>query len=210
MLGLEEDGARGAASVVRGLDRGLNGGGLGVGRVIHDGMGADAQRKERRGSHHASRVMVKLQAWKVRRSSSGGGRGADAAMARSLRDDLRNFVSRSFYGLYHHIASIFRLRQRSCHACFISLHTSLAAMFQRSLLRASRQAAIRPAAFAPIRQQVARTRAAAPAIRWYSDAPAAKEGEAAEKKEDAPKDESAQLKEQLEKKDKEIVDLKVP
>ncbi|KAJ4340719.1 GrpE, mitochondrial [Didymella glomerata] len=81
-------------------------------------------------------------------------------------------------------------------------------MFQRALLRASRQAAVRPAAFAPIRQQVASTRAAAPAIRWYSDAPAAKEGEAAEKKEDAPKDESAQLKEQLEKKDKEIVDLK--
>jgi molecular chaperone GrpE len=84
-------------------------------------------------------------------------------------------------------------------------------MFQRSLLRASRQVAVaaRPAAFAPIRQQVARTRAAAPAIRWYSEAPAAKEGEAAEKKEDAPKDEAAQLKEQLEKKDKEIVDLKV-
>jgi molecular chaperone GrpE len=82
-------------------------------------------------------------------------------------------------------------------------------MFQRALLRASRQAAIRPAAFAPIRQQVASTRAAAPTIRWYSDAPAAKEGEAAEVKEEAPKDESAQLKEQLEKKDKEIVDLKV-
>ncbi|KAG9205348.1 hypothetical protein B5807_05076 [Epicoccum nigrum] len=81
-------------------------------------------------------------------------------------------------------------------------------MFQRSLLRASRQVAARPAAFAPIRQQVARTRVAAPAIRWYSDAPAAKEGEAAEKKEDAPKDEAAQLKEQLEKKDKEIIDLK--
>ena len=88
----------------------------------------------------------------------------------------------------------------------ITLHT---AMFQRSLLRASRQVAARPAAFAPIRQQVARPRVAAPAIRWYSDAPAAKEGEAAEKKEDAPKDEAAQLKEQLEKKDKEIVDLKV-
>ncbi|KAF9698585.1 hypothetical protein EKO04_003404 [Ascochyta lentis] len=83
-------------------------------------------------------------------------------------------------------------------------------MFQRSLLRASRQAAVRPAALAPLRQHLAstRTRAVAPAIRWYSDAPAAKEGEAAEKKDDAPKDESAQLKEQLEKKDKEIVDLK--
>lgn len=82
-------------------------------------------------------------------------------------------------------------------------------MFQRTLLRASRQAAVRPAAFAPIRQQVASTRVAAPATRWYSDAPAAKEGEAAEKKEDAPKDESAQLKEQLEKKDREIIELKV-
>ena len=87
--------------------------------------------------------------------------------------------------------------------------TSHTTMFQRSLLRASRQVAARPAAFAPIRQQIARTRVAAPAIRWYSDAPAAKEGEAAEKKEDAPKDEAAQLKEQLEKKDKEIIDLKV-
>jgi hypothetical protein len=93
---------------------------------------------------------------------------------------------------------------------FPSSHiTSHTTMFQRSLLRASRQVAARPAAFAPIRQQIARTRVAAPAIRWYSDAPAAKEGEAAEKKEDAPKDEAAQLKEQLEKKDKEIVDLKV-
>jgi molecular chaperone GrpE len=82
-------------------------------------------------------------------------------------------------------------------------------MFQRSLLRASRQAAVRPAAFAPIAQRVASPRVAAPAIRWYSDAPAAKEGEAAEKKDDAPKDETSQLKEQLDKKDKEIVDLKV-
>jgi hypothetical protein len=93
---------------------------------------------------------------------------------------------------------------------FLSSHiTPHTAMFQRSLLRASRQVAARPAAFAPIRQQIAHTRVAAPAIRWYSDAPAAKEGEAAEKKEDAPKDEAVQLKEQLEKKDKEIVDLKV-
>ena len=87
-------------------------------------------------------------------------------------------------------------------------------MFQRTILRASRQQAarqIRP--FAPLRQPVGITRATAtPAIRWYSDAAPAKEGEAAEKKEEeapAAKDESAQLKEQMEKKDKEIVELKV-
>ncbi|KAF2256968.1 GrpE-domain-containing protein [Trematosphaeria pertusa] len=90
-------------------------------------------------------------------------------------------------------------------------------MLQRTLFRASRRAArpinrIQPA-FAPIRQQVG-TRAA-PAIRWYSDAPPAteakpKEAEAApaETKAEPAKDESAQLKEQLEKKDREIVDLK--
>lgn len=61
----------------------------------------------------------------------------------------------------------------------------------------------------PLRQQVNVTRVVAtPAIRWYSDAPAAKEGEAAEKKDDAPSNETAQLKEQVEKKDKEIVELK--
>ena len=82
-------------------------------------------------------------------------------------------------------------------------------MFQRTILRASRQQAARQTRpFAPLRQQVAITRATA--IRWYSDAAPAKEGggEAAETKEEAPavKDDSAQL---LEKKDKEIVDLKV-
>jgi molecular chaperone GrpE len=48
-------------------------------------------------------------------------------------------------------------------------------------------------------------------LRWYSDAqPAATEGEAAGKKEgEQPKDNPAQLKEQIEKKDKEIIDLKV-
>jgi molecular chaperone GrpE len=54
--------------------------------------------------------------------------------------------------------------------------------------------------------------ATAPTIRWYSDAPAApaaKEGESAEKKEDAPNDEAAKLKTDIEKKDKEIVELKV-
>ena len=82
-------------------------------------------------------------------------------------------------------------------------------MLQRTILRASRQAARRTPAFAPLRQQALVTRTAAtPAIRWYSDAPAAKEGEAAEKKEDAPSNEAAQMKEQIEKKDKEIVDLK--
>lgn len=87
-------------------------------------------------------------------------------------------------------------------------------MLQRTILRASRQAAPRraAAAFAPLRQPLASTRAAAqPAIRWYSDAPAAaKEGEAAEKKDEAaPSDEAAKLKSEIEKKDKEIVDLKV-
>ncbi|CAI6339211.1 unnamed protein product [Periconia digitata] len=85
-------------------------------------------------------------------------------------------------------------------------------MFQRTMLRASRQAAarpvqrIQPAAFVPIRQQ-AGTRAA-PAIRWYSDAAPAeakgKEGGAEASKDDG----AAQVKEQLEKKDKEIIDLK--
>jgi hypothetical protein len=89
-------------------------------------------------------------------------------------------------------------------------HSIYEIMFQRTILRASRQQAarqIRP--FAPLRQQVGITRAAAtPAIRWYSDAAPAKEGEAAEPKEEAPaaKDDSAQL---IEKKDKEIVELKV-
>ena len=79
-------------------------------------------------------------------------------------------------------------------------------MFQRSLLRASRQAIVRPSAFAPV------TRAAAPAIRWYSDAPPAADkadAPAAEPKADAATSELAQLKAQAEKKDKEIIDLKV-
>ena len=79
-------------------------------------------------------------------------------------------------------------------------------MFQRSVLRASRQAA--RSQFQTIRQQAAAPRiAVSPAIRWYSDA-APKEGEAAKAAEPA-KDESAQLKEQLEKKDREVIDLKV-
>jgi molecular chaperone GrpE len=84
-------------------------------------------------------------------------------------------------------------------------------MIQRTLFRASRQAA-RPVqrlqpAFAPIRQQLG-TRAT-PAFRCYSDAPAAEA-----KKEDAATEtktensEVAQLKTQAEKKDKEILDLK--
>jgi len=85
-------------------------------------------------------------------------------------------------------------------------------MLQRTIFRASRQAArtvprTQPA-FVPARQQVG-TRVV-PAIRWYSDAPAAeskKEGDAAETKEQS--NESTQLKEQLEKKDREIIDLKV-
>lgn len=94
-------------------------------------------------------------------------------------------------------------------------------MLQRSLFRASRQA-VRPVkriqpAFTPIRQPVG-TRVA-PAIRWYSDAPAAEskptaeakpaESTPAEAKPEPAKDEVAQLKEQLDKKDREIIDLKV-
>lgn len=79
------------------------------------------------------------------------------------------------------------------------------------MFRASRQVArpvqsLRPAfAFAPV------TRAAPPSLRCYSDAAPAeakKEGDAAGAKE-APKDDAAQLREQLEKKDKEVIDLKV-
>jgi molecular chaperone GrpE len=84
-------------------------------------------------------------------------------------------------------------------------------MLQRTILRASRQAARRTPtpAFAPLRQS---TRVpTVPALRWYSDAPAApKEPEAAEKKDDAPpSDEAAKLKTDIEKKDREIVELKV-
>lgn len=94
--------------------------------------------------------------------------------------------------------------------CLCPSHPSI--MIQRTLFRASRQAA-RPVqrlqpAFAPIRQQLG-TRAA-PAIRCYSDAPAAeakKEDTATEAK--TENSEAAQVKGQLEKKDKEIIDLKV-
>lgn len=89
-------------------------------------------------------------------------------------------------------------------------------MLQRTLLRASRQAArplSRPqAAFAPPRQPLTCTRAApAQAPRWYSDSPATKEGEAASASESKPAEasETSKLKEEIEKKDKEIIDLKV-
>lgn len=84
-------------------------------------------------------------------------------------------------------------------------------MLQRTILRASRQASRTPAV-APLRQPLVSTRVAtSPAVRWYSDVQAAKEGEAAEKKEEAPaaNDEVAKYKADMEKKDKEIVDLKV-
>lgn len=62
-------------------------------------------------------------------------------------------------------------------------------------------------AFKPVPRQIG-------AVRWYADQPAAtKEGEAAQSKNGeqpaGQADEAAKLKEQLEKKDKEIVDLKV-
>ena len=89
-------------------------------------------------------------------------------------------------------------------------------MLQRTIVRASQQAA-RPlsrkqASYAPVRSQAWSTRAAPAGARWYSEAPAAKEGESAEGKTSEQSSqaskESAQLKEQIEKKDKEIVDLK--
>ncbi|KAF2200520.1 GrpE-domain-containing protein [Delitschia confertaspora ATCC 74209] len=87
-------------------------------------------------------------------------------------------------------------------------------MFQRNLLRAS-QRAVRSSASRPsslsIRPQTLLNRAARPqsvsSVRWYSE-------EAAKKEETAPKEgangteDAAKLKEELEKKDKEIVDLK--
>ncbi|KAF1999140.1 GrpE nucleotide exchange factor [Amniculicola lignicola CBS 123094] len=86
-------------------------------------------------------------------------------------------------------------------------------MIQRTLFRASRQAArpfSRPhAAVAPVRSVLPCTRAG---LRWYSEQPAPKEGEAAAEAskptETEKPSEETKLKEQLEKKDKEIVDLK--
>ena len=79
-------------------------------------------------------------------------------------------------------------------------------MLQRTLFRASRAAArpiLRPASFTPIRQPVAAS------LRWYSETPAAaKAGETTESK-PAEASEVTQLKEAVDKKDKEIVDLKV-
>lgn len=88
----------------------------------------------------------------------------------------------------------------------LSTHTHIA-MLQRTLFRASRQAARslpRPQPFTPIRQP------AAASLRWYSETPAAKEGEStATDSKPAEPSETTQLKEQIGKKDKEIVDLKV-
>ncbi|KAF2190786.1 mitochondrial co-chaperone GrpE [Zopfia rhizophila CBS 207.26] len=90
-------------------------------------------------------------------------------------------------------------------------------MIQRHLLRASQRAArssfTPPPSFAPIRPRTGVTRALRQpqqiaSIRWYSESAEApkKDGEAAP--ESKPADETAQLKEQLEKKDREIIDLK--
>jgi hypothetical protein len=132
-----------------------------------------------------------------------------------LRRELRIFLKEAseFYIIASHpiyarpaFAPSARLQSHT------SPHTKHNTMLQRTILRASRQAS-RTSAFAPLRQSLVSTRVAtAPAIRWYSDAPAApaaKEGESAEKKEDAPNDEAAKLKTDIEKKDKEIVELKV-
>ena len=88
-------------------------------------------------------------------------------------------------------------------------------MLQRTILRASRQAAPRTTHI--FRQPLVSTRVVAPqAVRWYSDSPAAsKEGDSAsaaeQKTEAAPaaNDEAAKLKADVEKKDKEIIELKV-
>ncbi|KAF2636466.1 mitochondrial co-chaperone GrpE [Massarina eburnea CBS 473.64] len=82
-------------------------------------------------------------------------------------------------------------------------------MLQRSLFRASRQAArsvqqpIQPAAFATIRQQAGAR--AAPAFRWYSDAAPAAEAKPTENAEEAKPDEVARLKEAVEKKEQDII-----
>jgi hypothetical protein len=126
-----------------------------------------------------------------------------------------NFSKRSFYIIASHpIYAKPTFAPPALLQSPISPHTTFYTMLQRTILRASRQASRRTTAFAPLRQPLVSTRVAtAPAIRWYSDAPAAKEGEAAEKKEEAPapasSDEAAKLKTEIEKKDKEIVELKV-
>ncbi|KAH7122222.1 mitochondrial co-chaperone-like protein GrpE [Dendryphion nanum] len=92
-------------------------------------------------------------------------------------------------------------------------------MFQRSVLRSSRHAArtlSRPQApFASLREQLSASHATPIAAqRWYSDSSTAtvKDAEAAPKgttEQTTPQsDNTAKLQEQLEKKDKEIVDLK--
>jgi hypothetical protein len=124
---------------------------------------------------------------------------------------LRNFLEDARHHCIPHPNYIFRRTVISLHPR--AFHISPYTMLQRTILRASRQQAARQTrAFAPLRQQSPITRAVAtPAIRWYSDASSAKESEATQKKEDAPadKNEVSQLKEQIEKKDKEIVELKV-
>lgn len=88
----------------------------------------------------------------------------------------------------------------------ICLNTHIT-MLQRTLFRASKAAArpiSRPTSFTPIRQPVAAS------LRWYSETPAAaKAGEATSESKPAEASETTQLKEASEKKDKEIVDLKV-
>lgn len=133
--------------------------------------------------------------------------------ARPARANRESIVSEIFLSFESCIFNIILTSRHTILDLFFPSFT-LFKMLQRTVFRASRQAArpvqrIQPA-FAPIRQQIG-TRAA-PAIRWYSDAPAAdakaKEGEAAGAKPEAS-NEATQLKEQMEKKDREIIDLKV-
>lgn len=79
-------------------------------------------------------------------------------------------------------------------------------MLQRSLLRASCQAA-RPLSRPQPLLAAARQQGAA---RWYSEQPAAKEGAASENKAaEQPSDEASKLKAQVEKQERDIIDLKV-
>ncbi|KAF2470601.1 mitochondrial co-chaperone-like protein GrpE [Lindgomyces ingoldianus] len=84
-------------------------------------------------------------------------------------------------------------------------------MLQRNLFQASQRAVRSPlrtrSPFVPISQRLHITRAPS-STRWYTE-PAAKEGSGApETKPDEQSSETAQLKEQAEKKDAEIIDLK--
>ena len=136
-------------------------------------------------------------------------------------EDLALFSARS--STVHHPQLVFNFFPASFDFIYLLSSTvstrKYITMLQRTLFRASRQAPrhiSRSQTFcAPVQQQLRSTRAVpASALRWYSEQPAAKEGEASESKSAEPSsssqsNEATQLKEQIEKKDKEIIDLKV-